>query len=57
MRTMSGSARKMDRSTAENLSPALVLICTWVAPSSWYSTGSSTVTTALSPVMTSFKVA
>ena len=43
IRTTSGSARRMDRSAAANVSPAFALVCTWLIPGSRYSTGSSTV--------------
>src|SRR3989442_8629831 len=42
-RTMFGSWRRIDRSPAAKVTPARVLIWTWLIPSSWYSIGSSTV--------------
>ena len=41
--TTSGSERRIERSALANVSPALMLICTWLMPPSRYSTGSSTV--------------
>ena len=40
---MSGSARSIVRSPFENVRPALRFTCTWLTPSTWYSTGSSIV--------------
>ena len=40
---MSGSWRRKARSADANVSPALRLMFTWLAPGSWISTGSSTV--------------
>ena len=41
--TTSGSERRIERSAVANVRPARRLICTWLIPSSRYSTGSSTV--------------
>ena len=41
--TMSGSARRIERSAEAKVSPALVLTWIWFTPGSRYSTGSSTV--------------
>ena len=38
---MSGSCRSTERRTLAKVSPVFSLICTWQAPSMWYSTGSS----------------
>ncbi len=40
----SGSCRRMLRSARANVSPIDGWTCTWLIPSNWYSTGSSTVT-------------
>ncbi len=42
--TMSGSWRRIERSADPNVSPAFLLVCTWLMPGRRYSTGSSTVT-------------
>ena len=44
-RIMSGSARKIVRRADAKVSPALLFTWIWFMPSSWYSTGSSTVIT------------
>ena len=46
--TMSGSWRRIVRSPLAKLSPTRSLICTWLTPPIWYSTGSSRVTMLLS---------
>jgi len=45
MSTMSGSERRIERSAEAKVSPALLLVCTWLMPGRRYSTGSSTVMT------------
>ena len=55
--TTSGSERRIERSAAANVSPARVLICTWLMPGSRYSTGSSTVMTLTSGLLTMLSVA
>ena len=56
-RTMSGSARRIDRSAEANVSPARGLICIWLMPGSRYSTGSSTVMMFRSGLLRMFRVA
>ena len=46
--TTSGSERRIERSAAAKVSPALALTWTWLMPGSRYSTGSSTVITLIS---------
>ena len=48
---MSGSARIIARRPVAKPRPARGLTCTWVTPSSWYSTGSSIVTMFFSGVL------
>ena len=57
MSTMSGSDRRIERSAEAKVSPALGLACTWLMPGSRYSTGSSTVMTLTSGLLTMFSVA
>src|SRR5260221_413789 len=56
-RTMSGSARRIERSAPAKVSPAFGWICTWLMPGSRYSTGSSTVMMFRSGVFSWFSVA
>ena len=49
----SGSARIIERSPVAKVRPAFGLTCTWVSPSSWYSTGSSIVMMFFSGVLSS----
>ena len=56
-RTTSGSERRIERSAAAKVRPALGLTCTWLMPGSRYSTGSSTVMTLISGLETMFSVA
>ena len=55
--TMSGSDRRIERSAEAKVSPALTFVCTWLMPASRYSTGSSTVMTLTSGLLTMFRVA
>ena len=55
--TMSGSARRIDRSAAANVRPAFGWICTWLMPGSRYSTGSSTVMMLRSGLLSMLSVA
>ena len=57
MRTTSGSDRRIERSALAKFRPAFGLTCTWLMPSSRYSTGSSTVMTLISGRETAFSVA
>src|SRR2546422_10089770 len=50
-RMTSGSARTIERRAEENVSPARVWICIWFTPDSRYSTGSSTVTMFVLPLL------
>ena len=54
---MSGSERIIERRPLANVRPAFLLTCTWVRPSSWYSTGSSMVMMFLSIVLSWFSAA
>ncbi len=55
--TMSGSERRIERSAAAKVRPALALVCTWLMPGRRYSTGSSTVMTLTSGRLTMLSVA
>ena len=55
--TMSGSARRIDRSADAKVRPAFGLTWIWLTPFSRYSTGSSTVMMFLSSSLRMFRVA
>jgi hypothetical protein len=55
--TTSGSQRRIERRAAAKFRPALLFTCTWLMPGIRYSTGSSTVMTFFSGVLTMFNVA